>query len=278
VSCSPSGDTPAQLITIFRTDDGGRSWDSSAVRAYDPSVIMMVFVSPTTGWLVPERYNIAGPPLAEALFMTRDSGIHWTSISLGHSNLQVLGFQSPTRGYADTDSPSSLPQPDFSHFPYVTNNAGRTWGHPRVPIPNGYGQALITSGPVGFTGRLSAAIPVSLSVPSSNSSGCTVYHTKDGGAQWSHTALSSICGANFFNASVGWGNGIGSSASTVYRTTDGGQRWLRLSHTDITPGPGSFITPSTGFMLSPNDGQLEIFESHNAGATWQVVKASLSQR
>lgn len=320
--CMNTANGGDSTVTVWRTFDGGRTWRSAAIshRLYDPAgslplLFGLEFVSPTVGWLGPASVQSSfswGPVLA-----TRNAGATGSEASVTGDGMQgaggtVLGFVSPERGYAYGYSNQAPPTttepglPDLSVFPYVTDNGGRTWWHPKVPAPPGYfpdgrqkcpsnGCGFIHVGTPGFSGPRSAAIPVMFEHLGPYYAGqcadclSTTYHTTDGGAHWWHTRILSGVGlarsgwqTYFLDATHGWT--VGTSDETgqpqAYRTTDGGEHWAALAGdhvlTDAIAYDGlQFVTPRVGFAFGVPGDKCALWRTDDAGSAWHCLTSRL---
>lgn len=120
----------------------------------------------------------------------------------------------------------------------------------------------------------------------------TIFHTTDGGASWSRTALLDPAAVgpgepDFIDATHGWlfvsyGVAAGSEGGAIYRTVDGGSHWTKVEETvgGVQEEPGSlpfgcdkagisFINANTGWASGSCAGGAPYFYvSHDAGRTW----------
>jgi photosystem II stability/assembly factor-like uncharacterized protein len=266
-------------ITVWRTSDAGRTWRAAVLTGFGTYIgggsIWLQFVSATTGWLAPEGASMNGLDGAESLFETRDSGGHWTEISRAGTPAAQLGFVSRTRGYA-ADWALGYASPGFAHFPLVTNNGGRDWYHPQVPVPTGYAKALIQVYGIGATGADSVSIPVTPFFPDPVGGFLfTTYRSDDGGVHWWHTSVlpGGTAGDYFTGFFINAHDGFaGDRQSGSYHTTDGGEHWSKLPKS--WDPAGQFVTTRVAFAL---DGEV-IREATNAGETWISFFPRLTRR
>lgn len=269
----------AAKITVWRTNNAGETWRSTVLSGYGTYIpagsIKLDFVTPTMGWLVPESLGgVWGPPAASALFETVNSGKTWFEVSKAGTPGAQLGFASPRRWYAARDAPA-YPYPGFAGFPLVTNNGGKTWAHPNVPIPPGYARSLIVTNTAGITGTASVSVPVTLFSPDPIGGYLfTTYTSTDGGIHWRHTkTFRGGSGKKYFsgfyiNAKVGF---AGDGSQGQYRTTDSGAHWTKLPKS--FPIGAQWLTSRVAFAAGVSAG--EIGETTNSGASWTYFEPFL---
>jgi photosystem II stability/assembly factor-like uncharacterized protein len=274
------GQTFADQVVIFRTADGGRTWQQGApvpVKAADPPEInsQLYFMDDQHGWLqtgsstptVGDAFVFSPDPAAQGLYRTADGGLHWTLQSTGPGAAATgcffggsMTFVSTARGWIQPYCPPALGHsgPEL----LVTSDGGVTW---RV-------QALVTdsrcpcldNAPVFFDqqhgfiqGSTSDGTPLLLA-------------TTDGGSSWSARTVpgegskGGILGLSFADASAGWAivkvakkgpiypsptcsSGYAYSPSEcfpppqMYRTVDGGRTWT-LMQTDLFSPDGEIVS------------------------------------
>lgn len=228
------------MTTIYRTMDGGASWQKVSVtggtnpRPASHSLpasctTALTFVDTTHGFAAGSCDPAdSGPPL---FFRTDDAGGTW----------QRQALPSPTQPLR---CPCSVGPPSF-------------------PTPND-----------GFVVLLALA-PDSNSLK--DGSIRTVYSTHDGGSSWQSvgepsatTAYSSA--AKFVDPMNGWlidglDNGI-----VTFRTKDGAQTWQQLPSPVYVPF--NFISPTDGWALDPGavvSDHNPVLHTHDGGQTWQPV-------
>lgn len=116
-----------------------------------------------------------------------------------------------------------------------------------------------------------------------------LYHTQDGGRQWSSLAVdfyaSQLAFADTMNgfALVGLGAAAGSSAAAIYKTDDGGLSWTLVHQINPELGSGPGLLPFSGMKdgIAALDGQrswvsgsvpmpgaIWLFQSVDGGSTW----------
>jgi photosystem II stability/assembly factor-like uncharacterized protein len=202
------------LVEIFRTTDGGKSWAAVSRTPYGsqdniPATFPfsghktgLTFINASTGWAT-------GP----WLYVTRDGGATWQQQTLHTTPDQT--FAPPT---FFTTHDGILPAGSRL---FITHNSGTTWQS--RPLPPESSSLLIT-----FTDMQHGLVAVS--------SGTTLYHTSDGGAHWAKitprvtTSISAFAQLDFVSTGIGWalGNTPDGASELLLKTTDGGRTWTRI--------------------------------------------------
>jgi photosystem II stability/assembly factor-like uncharacterized protein len=135
-----------------------------------------------------------------------------------------------------------------------------------------------------------------VAVPSADFLTSTLYHTTDGGYNWTSVPLAFRAGMmQFLGASNGvmlvpLGAGAGSEAVSVYKTADGGTTWTQVYTNDPNlPGAGSslplggmksgitFLDASRGWVSGnePAPSFFYLFATQDGGATWTQQTVTL---
>ena len=183
--------------------------------------------------------------------------------------------------FKDTDNGWAIAVNDSG---YVTRtvNGGTTWWN---ATPAG-------AGPIGYSANLFALDTNTawLLVPGKDFFSGMLYHTRDGGLNWSSNPVpfgSALL--QFPDASTGralvdrWGRG-GAEAVELFQTSDGGASWTSVFHDDPSQ-PGSsdslplagiksgltFINANTGWVTGsiPVDGDTYLYITQDSGVSWQ---------
>src|SRR5438067_568015 len=233
----------APTIMVFRTSDGGQTWQKYSVQAEDSSRAQITAVDTQHGWLL---NHIRGGPQAEIIeiFRTSDGGENWERVSRVYpastdgpppgklpygGSKSGLSFLNASTGWVT----GSVIVNNFT-WCFVTHDGGSTWNFQTLPpLPKGVSAQLSFMSPQFFTSS-DGVLPVNLSSDTSSAFG--VYVTHDGGATWSSISLlpTSIASTDFIDANHGWATngpahgGKGAGISTLYMTSDGGQHWTQL--------------------------------------------------
>ncbi len=269
------GDSSSNSNTLYRTQNGGATWQSSMVSFFMGN---MVFVSASNGWMMADLGAGVGSD-AVAIFQTTDSGQTWKQTYINDPTQPNAGTTLPFGGLKDGITPTDMKNAwvggitytNGEVYLYQTQDGGQTWKLQPVPIPAGYEQAQFeTIGPQFVT-----AADAYLSVHVTNQYGMlmAVYYSHDGGSNWALTPTMIPNGGlmNFVSAT----DGIVWNGTEFYVTQDGAKTW-----TTVSPGIAfgdnfsgmDFVNTTTGFVLT-NDGNGTriLYKTVDGGATWTVV-------
>jgi photosystem II stability/assembly factor-like uncharacterized protein len=178
---------------IYRTSDGGVSWDSALVSVPASGRLYAIqMLSATRGWVVGS---------GGVLYSTTDGGVHWTLVPLQTARtLRGVYFADPSRGWAMGDHGTLA----------ATQDSGATWSvwtfADTLTLQSMTFADSLTGCLVGSTGR--------------------IYRTTNGGEVWilqqgvpSRSFLNAVA---FSGRDSGW---VAGARGTILRTTDGGATW-----------------------------------------------------
>ena len=209
-----------QNITLFRTSDGGKSWNSIAS---GPAISQLPVTSD-------DAYGTQPPFVANARMTFLNTMTGWLIGTTSHAN--------------STSTP----------WLYVTHDAGTTWHQVALAFP---AQATVLWTPQ-FLGTNNAVLPIMVIGPApAYTQKTSIYATRDAGTTWTQTAfvpfdVTSAVFTTMESASAE----AQDTPNVFYTTSDGWQHWAK--HTSTTPFKQlygfTFVSPSIGWAIGENRG------------------------
>lgn len=291
---------------IYRTRDGGATWDSLAPNGIPPNS-RIDFINSEQGWVVGASGDEG------QIRRTKDGGVTWELIGRIKSDDPEWGFTSPVR-IDFVDERRGWVVETFSVW--RTEDGGRSWrrvldfpdppksGQPASSFFLGAGRAWVcaTDGRVYTTsnggGTWDTASPGEADPPTvihfvNEADGWlyadgTIYRTYEGGRVWQSVAdlpagvvLESIF---FVDAKEGWAVGgkqaespsdkrtpvdLAALKGVALHTKDGGRNWETVPVGKIGSRPRKvvFTAPQRGWILTDQ----EIYRTDNGGKTWVIA-------
>jgi photosystem II stability/assembly factor-like uncharacterized protein len=267
------GQTFAGHVVIFRTADGGRTWQQGAavpVKATDPThqlVSGLYFIDDQRGWLQTGssigmgsfQYGPSPDPAAQGLYRTVDGGLHWTLESTGPGAAATgcffggdMTFISTTRGWILPNCPPGLGHSRLELL--ATSNGGVTWSVQELATdsrcPCGLdGAPVFFDQQYGFAqGHESDGTPLLLA-------------TTDGGSSWSARTVpgegskGGILRLSFADASAGWAIVQVAKKGPIYPSS--------------TCSSGYAYSPSVCFPPP------QMYRTVDGGRTWALMQTDL---
>jgi photosystem II stability/assembly factor-like uncharacterized protein len=222
------GAAGSQAVAIFRSTDGGRTWEIVTPRPGNPPGTLpfsghksgMGWASATTGWVTG---CICAAENTVLLYRTQDGGVNWQSQSLPLPSLQAVITTEPPVFFSATEGllPVTFSTGKANSLAaYATHDGGATWSHTTLlPIPmTGSAWDFLTMQQGWVLGA----------------NGTTLNETSDGGQHWTAIPASAnfqnISQLDFVSAQEGWAISTPASAAPVLlKTMDGGHTWVQVS-------------------------------------------------
>jgi photosystem II stability/assembly factor-like uncharacterized protein len=282
-------DRPPRFLTIWITDDAGRSWTPK----YDfPGwgseflVVHLRVIDPMIGWLLADWVVMGtGRNDMYGFFHSVDGGTSWTELRMWNSVVTDIEFADPSTGWVTLEviGPYADPvEPDIM----ITHDGGENWETldlpPPVQDPELFGRFRFCS---TYSAELYTPDSGFLVVGCFNSLGgpdfdpeftSYLYRTSDGGATWQTNLLPlSIRGGAtviFFGPSEGLLLG-----ETLYQTHDAGQTWEMIRQVSWQ-GQFSFIDPMRGWAVAQTDTGSAFLRTTDRGQTWSLLETVIASR
>lgn len=238
-----------ELGRIFRTSDGGKSWDRQDAGTKRPFLAMSC-LDPKTAWVAGKEGIV---------YHTADGGRSWKQQDTkSNRHIFALQFANPQRGHAAGDYGAMV----------HTEDGGTTWTAQQVPeevkLPDSALDTGVQPGDVNLYG-LSYGDDDHVWVVGEFG---IVMASSDGGLTWhqQHTPVeSTLFGVRFLDAKRGFAVGID---SVILVTEDGGATWTPIK----SPVNGRslydvFIRGDQGWIVGD---QGTILKTADSGRTWVV--------
>lgn len=258
------GNTP---VAVYRTKDGGATWQSAATRLAVASSIR--FVNPETGFLLLFEGAAAGSE-GVLLLRTADGGATWSVAADGRPTAQQqIIFGGDKNGFGLSDAQHIWLTGEWaasSILLYATADGGATWSHASPPAPPGVSVAggAGSSEPPQFFGTRTGVLPVEIYDGQTIS---VFEQTTDGGRTWTPTTPVT---ANVY-AVVDPSHIVASDGSSIDATSDGGLHWRTIRPNVSLKGLTrlDFVSPTKGWAIVGG----RLLETADGGATWSAANA-----
>jgi photosystem II stability/assembly factor-like uncharacterized protein len=219
-----SGQTTESFLAVFRTADGGLSWDRTLVKSSEEALgrcikTGMVFANEETGFLTHDCRGLYDVPF---LSWTNDGGLEWHERDLPPpSDAPDLfsthvcaalspSMRSPLTATLVVECQRSDDE-DYTSYLYATGDGGQTWRIDVLPDVDmhGYGLSLYF-----------------LDAESGWWLGRKLYKTDDGGQTWAYLKTVNWEGQfTFIDQEHGWAVARSDDEIALVSTIDGGRTW-----------------------------------------------------
>ncbi|MDR3576764.1 MAG: hypothetical protein P4L50_23110 [Anaerolineaceae bacterium] len=285
---------------VWRTSDGGHTWNISQDIALDSSVQMdffspsqIGFSDPQNGWLLVHL----GAGMSHdyvAIFTSQDGGATWQAVvDPNQDNLNMgcdksgVTFLNSAVAWAAGNCQGVAP---ILYF-YRSGDAGHSWEMAEVPSPTGKtnlfqsdAEACGATPPV-FLSEKDGSFLVQCLDAQNNQASQWLYITRDRGQSWSSQPLPApfSVGVDFIDPTRGWMVGSSSNddvkGSKVYFTQDGGQSWTPLATVDWAGAP-DFVDAQTGWAITLSNNSTgsptSLVKSTNGGKSWKELNPKIA--
>ena len=280
-----SNEEPSTSVTIYRTTDGGRKWDSAQINTAPNygRVTSLAFLDSTHGWLL-TSYGVAMGSESIETFQTNDGGASWESTASANGHLEKsngLPVTGDKNGLIFANQKNGW-LTGFSHgngiWLYTTPDGGVTWAPQSIVAPPGYHTegGSVSTEPPHFFGQEIGLLPVEFGGQTPPS--LVFYRTQDGGVSWTPTttvqsaqeSLKSYWG--FHWSIIDDTHVFVSDGYKLYYTSDG-----LHSLVSMTPNISlnklqqlDFVSEQLGWAINNGD----LWKTSDGGHNWVQVKAS----
>jgi photosystem II stability/assembly factor-like uncharacterized protein len=256
--------------TLYRTSDGGLTWESFATPFSDGS---LQFIDDQNGWMMANRGAGAGSN-AISIFKTRDGGETWERTYTNDPSLEGAADSLPLGGLKNflialdenTAWVGGVVYAPGQTYLFRSDDRGVTWSNINLVLPEGTNESELSMIGIVFVSPQEGLLALRVT---SETPETIVYATQDGGTTWEQLPV------NF----EGYGKLSTPSESEIifynadqfYVTKDAGRSIQQVSP-DVSFGDSiidmSFANATTGWVITD---ELILYKTTDGGATWTVL-------
>jgi photosystem II stability/assembly factor-like uncharacterized protein len=287
-SVQPGSGSPDFTVKIYRTSDGGQSWQSVGTAMADwgfPAT--MGFVDRTHGWLFMKQDGTREAPGSDmvAFYGTTDGGASWNKLSqtdtsglAGHLP-QACSKLNPVFLNASTGWIPGSCGAGSGYFFYVTRDGGQNWAAVALRMPP-EGTSTCDCGIETFRFWDNQHGALVLNDAYQDSRGYPqnfLYTTTDGGRSWQLGPLLPVNAYSvyFLDAAHAWT--LDAKANSLLFSGDGGLHWSPAgtipSNSNGVVRDFQFVTSQVGWALGADSRGLPILKTVDGGKTWTTQLA-----
>jgi photosystem II stability/assembly factor-like uncharacterized protein len=274
-------------VTVYRTRDGGRTWQGRAVTTHTQNagaVATVQFLGPRLGWLVSQEPTA---PRAR-LYSSSDGGASWRLVDDRLPEVAPVVFGSA----GDAWQAGGF----SSRFLFHSVDGGRRWTRARLPVPAGERAARALYGLPVFFGRTILAPVTFLHRRAVHEA---IYRSGDHGRRWRLAGMLEVTGASasagscaasafpaplpvsFTTTRIWWVGVRGAGGWLAYRTTNAGRRWESKRITPAKPPRScrrselqAIDSRTAWFTFTAGTGNRELYATADAGKHWRRIRPS----
>jgi photosystem II stability/assembly factor-like uncharacterized protein len=274
--------------TLYRTTDGGASWQKLRFPDLSATLYSLTFVDRDHGWLIGQE-QVSGQSVTRC-FITADGGQTWQQLSVPISPTTATSTTliAPQLQFVNAQT-GWLSLPQASKGLYVTHDGGHSWK--TLPLPANLGAA--TDFALDFFDQQNGYLRVTN--PTVDDVTQTIYATSDGGQTWQPGKTldlgSAYATSTFLNAQqilVTAPTGI-----SVYTLSQ--NQWVQTSSHKLPRGFivfSNFSSSLTGLVIadytqhsandynigSANDEDIHLLKTNDGGVSWTPVEVAFSEK
>jgi photosystem II stability/assembly factor-like uncharacterized protein len=271
-------------VHLYRTSDGGRSWQSlgkPASHSCGGGPTFLSFVDDERGWMEPVSPN---GPVGE-LLGTKDGGRTWQRLASGppgQARPPALPCLAPIRFVSRSTGWMARCEDGYV---FSTGDGGRRWRRASIRIPSGGDARFDLPWFSGRTGVVAATIGSGPPAAPARTRAIVFSVSRDGGRDWSVRSRRRVAScplAPYFTAlwptsvvdARVWWVVAGRGRPVVQVTTDGGQRWRTVVARGLPTRPCSVTSVSaasaiTAWVVARDEGaSTSLFQTEDGGRTW----------
>lgn len=277
-STQPGGSTSDFSVAVYRTADGGRSWqplstilpDQGWPRALD-------FVDRQHGWLMIDLGSGAGSQ-GVAIYATSNGGATWAKLSEadnsgapGHLPVQC-SKSAPVFLNTSTGWLPGACNAGGRPFLLVTRDGGRTWNDTGLSVPASFGGVCMCEidGFRFVDARNGSFVLNGTGVDSQ--SHVYLYATHDGGATWRSQPMPRVSMVMAYFVSANQGFALDAKTNTIHATGDGGANWSARGLVPSSHGPMAidFVDANVGWVMGSEPQGETLIKTTNGGQSWST--------
>ena len=290
---SPPSGTPPTQFTMWRTVDGGASWNSTSTSlsglTMDGFTTSQIgFSDANNGWLL----SILGAGMSHtyfAIYTTSNGGGTWNiKVSPDLNNAEMacgksgVWFRDANHGLLAGNCYGVIK----GLYLYATSDGGDHWSLVSLPAPaamtDAYTNKSVACGADApqFFDVSKGLLAVTCQNMNSNAIGRWIYRTTDGGSTWKSAPMPQAFGGIFFlTQQKGWYLGQTAadvySGVNVYKTTDSGVTWNKISGTQWG-GVMDYVDDNDGWVIAKSSGGQAFVRTYNGGLSYTLLTPHLA--